>query len=256
MSIKIGHATVDEKGTWKNGAAGDNTGGEVCIRSWYNRPWNVILRCTDSKMAEKIAVAMERACANNKIGYDQNQRNTLLTQARKVGYNPAKVTTKCETDCSALVSLCCMYAGIKESALYKSGNSSTTSVLRSRLLATGKFKALTASKYLTSGDYLKRGDILLYEGHHTAVALENGSKAIKTSTSTKETSTLKAGQKVKLTKVSLYASATAGTAAGKISGTYYLWDSKVSNGRVRITNSASNVGKAGQITGWIKKSAI
>ena len=35
------------------------------------------------------------------------------------------------------------------------------------------------------------------------------------------------------------------------SGTYYIWDNEIINGRIRITNSKSNVGKAGQVTGWI-----
>ena len=45
------------------------------------------------------------------------------------------------------------------------------------MLATGEFELLTEPKYLVSDEYVKRGDILLYEFHHTAVVLENGSKA-------------------------------------------------------------------------------
>lgn len=177
MANRIAHASHDENGKYKGGKAGDQTGSEVYIRTWYNRPWNYVIRCKDANMREKIAYAMERACANNKIGYDQNQRNTLLSYARKVGYDPGKVTTACETDCSALVTLACIYAGVKESALYIGGNSATTTTIRSRLMNTGKFETLTASKYLSSSEYLLRGDILLYEGHHVAVAIDNGSKS-------------------------------------------------------------------------------
>lgn len=179
---KIGHASGDERGKLSGGTAGDQTGREVYTRAWYNRPWNVILRATDGAIREKIATAMEAACANDLIGYDQNQRNTLLTQARKVGYDPGKVTAACECDCSSLVSVCCMYAGVAESALYVSNNCATTSTLKSRLLATGKFTALTSNNYLTSANYLLRGDILLYEGNHTAVNLEAGSATATTST--------------------------------------------------------------------------
>jgi len=45
------------------------------------------------------------------------------------------------------------------------------------LLATGEFELLTEPKYLVSDEYVKRGDILLYEFHHTAVVLKDGSKA-------------------------------------------------------------------------------
>lgn len=172
----IGHACKDEYGKYKNGKSGDQTKVEVYIRSWYKRPWSHVIRFNDVTMREKIAICMEHSCANNLIGYDQNQRNTLLTQARKVGYDPAKVIVPCETDCSADVSLCCIYAGVPESVLYVGGNSCTTSTLRNRLLSTGKVTVLTDSKYRISDAYLLRGDILLYEGHHVAVNLTDGSK--------------------------------------------------------------------------------
>ena len=168
----IAHASLDEHGNIKGGNAGDQTGKEVCIRSWYNRPWNVTLRFHDPDMREKCAYAMERAAANNNIGYDQNQRNSLLKAARAYGYDPGKVTTRCETDCSALVTLACIYAGIAEEALVKSGNSATTSTLKSRLKATGEIQIFTTPAYTAHTDKLIRGDILLYEGHHTAVVVQ------------------------------------------------------------------------------------
>lgn len=169
MQVLIAHASKDEDSKYKNGKAGDQTGQEVVIRSWYNRPWNVVIRPKDTKTANKIADAMERAANNDHIGYDQNQRNTALTEARKVGYDPGRITKDVETDCSALVSLACMYAGIPETALYKSGNSATTSTLRSRLKATGKFTEFTSKDYTAQTGKLVRGDILLSEGHHVAV---------------------------------------------------------------------------------------
>jgi peptidoglycan hydrolase-like protein with peptidoglycan-binding domain len=41
---------------------------------------------------------------------------------------------------------------------------------------TGKFEVLTDQRYLKSPDCIYRGDILLYEGHHVAVNLEDGAK--------------------------------------------------------------------------------
>ena len=170
----IGHASSDEKGKLSGGIAGDNNKKEVCIRTWYNRPWNVVLICKDATMREKIAAAMQAACENDYIGYDQAQRNTLLTYARPVGYNPALVKMDCECDCSSLVSVCCMYAGISESVLFKANNCCTTSTLRKALMSTGLFDEYTDSKYIASEDYLPRGAILLYEGHHTAICLTDG----------------------------------------------------------------------------------
>ena len=188
----IGHASGDEHHRLRGGKAGEQNGREVFTRSWYNRPWNCTIEFKDPAMAEKAAVAMEHACANSHIGYDQDQRNTLLYEARKYGYDPGKVTKDVETDCSALAALCCMYAGIPESALYKGGNSAYTGNLRSLLNNTGKVIVHTDKKYLTSGDYNKRGTILLYEGHHVAIQLEDGDEIKKQkATEAKKTETKK-----------------------------------------------------------------
>ena len=37
MAVKIGHASIDERGKISGGKAGDQTGKEVCIRDWYNK---------------------------------------------------------------------------------------------------------------------------------------------------------------------------------------------------------------------------
>lgn len=60
-----------------------------------------------------------------------------------------------------------------------------------------------------------------------------------------------AGMKLTLGNVPLYASASAKTAAGRADGVYYTWDAKAVSGRMRITNRAASVGKAGEVTGWI-----
>lgn len=69
-------------------------------------------------------------------------------------------------------------------------------------------------------------------------------------------SSVTAGAKVTLSSTKLYASSTASSSSGTKTGTYYIWDSSVINGRVRITNTSSNVGKSGQVTGWVNVSDI
>ena len=54
----------------------------------------------------------------------------------------------------------------------------------------------------------------------------------------------------------LYISSTAEKKSAVITGTYYLWDSEVVRGRVKITNMPENIGKAGQVTGWISAAAV
>ena len=65
---------------------------------------------------------------------------------------------------------------------------------------------------------------------------------------------LVAGAELHLQRVPLYVSSTAVSAAGTVSGTYYVWSAEPADGRVRITNRADRVGQAGQVTGWISVS--
>lgn len=169
--IKIGQASRDERMRYSGGISGDQDGKEVAIREWYNRPWNKVLRCKDSKKAGKIAQAMEKACRNDYIGYDQSQRTTLYSLCKANGWKIEDIKTSCETDCSALVSVCVNAAGIKVSGDIYTGNEANA------LLRTEEFELLMAPKYLLSDEYLRRGDILLYEFHHTAIALQDGKKA-------------------------------------------------------------------------------
>lgn len=167
--MRIGHASSDENGKYKNGKAGDQNGREVYVRDYYNRPFLIVLRAKTSVAQEKIAQAMERACANDHIGYDQNQRTTLFTEAKKVNFDLSKITNDCETDCSALVAVCVNAAGISVSKDCYTGN------LKDVLLRTGMFDIAYESQTNTAPEsIIIRGDILLYPYHHVAVALDSG----------------------------------------------------------------------------------
>lgn len=170
MSVSIGHASIDERGQISGGQAGDQTRSEVCIRSWYDKGWNKVIRPKHSDVAEKIAAAMEAACANDNIGYDQSQRTTLYSCAKAVDWNISSIKVPCETDCSALVAVCVNAAGITVSKDIYTGNEAAA------LQKTGAFSIFTDSSYLRQDSYLRRGDILLKEGSHTAVVLSDGSK--------------------------------------------------------------------------------
>lgn len=170
--MRIGHASIDEHGKISGGNAGDQTGKEVCIRTWYSRNWTYVLRCKDSKIAEKMAIACEQGCNNNNIGYDQNQRNTLRNFAYANNFNLATISSKCECDCSSFMTVCAECAGVK--IPYNGNNAPTTRTMKKAFVSTGLFDVLTDIKYLSKPDNLKRGDILVYEGHHTVMALDNG----------------------------------------------------------------------------------
>lgn len=174
MAVTVGSARSDENGKAYSGKAGDQKNGkEVSTQNWYkhSKGWRVF-RAKSADAAAKIAQAMKAACANDKIGYDQWQRNTLYTQAAKVGFDPGRVTVACETDCSALVRVCCAFAGIIGlPSDFRTGN------MPANLLATGAFVELKGSKYTDQSIYLGAGDILVTKtSGHTVVVLTNGSK--------------------------------------------------------------------------------
>ena len=172
--MRIGHASIDERGKAKSGIAGDQTGKEVCIRNWYSKPWDYMLRCVDPNKAELMAQACEAGCGNNHIGYDQNQRNSLRTQAKLCGMKLDRIMVDCETDCSAFMAVCAECAGID--IPYNAGNAPTTSSMKNAFMKTGWFKLFTEPIYTTLDKYLKRGDILVKSGSHTVMVLDNGTK--------------------------------------------------------------------------------
>lgn len=176
MAVKIGHASISENGTIR-GTAGDQNGKEVCTRNWYkhSKGWYT-LRCKNTAMRCMIAEAMEKACANNQIGYDQNENDTLWDNVKNKGFDPSKTTKKVETDCARLVRVCCQYA------CEQVGNGKTipdfyTATLANTLVKTGLFEKLTADKYCKQDNFLLRGDIQVTRSKgHTWVVLSNGDK--------------------------------------------------------------------------------
>ena len=173
MAVLIGHASISEKGTI-NGTKGDSTGKEVCTRSWYSKPWDYMAIHPDANARERHAKAIEQACANNNIGYGQNDRNTLNAQAKAVGYDLSKIKIKCNCDCSSLQNVAAVASGAP--GVSYGSNGWTTSSMLAALKAAG-YKIITASAYLTSSAYCVRGAIYVKAGSHTVCGLSNGSKA-------------------------------------------------------------------------------
>ncbi len=173
MAVKIGSARNGETGKPTNNKAGDQTGKEVSVQNWYlhSKGWRVF-RCKDPAKAEKMADQMQAACDNPYIGYDQYQRHTLYKVAQAMAWELAKVKTKCETDCSALIRTIMASVGIFVPEDFRTGN------MPGYLLKSGQFVELTGDKYQKQSAYLKRGDILVTgTSGHTVMVLSNGSKA-------------------------------------------------------------------------------
>lgn len=190
MAVKVGSARIDENGKTHGGKAGDQNGKEVSTQAWYRhkKGWRV-LRCKSADKADKIARAMQAACDNANIGYDQYQRDTLYNLAKTVDFDPGRVKTPCETDCSALVRVCLAYAGITVKN-FRTPNEASI------LLRSGEFIELKESRYTDQSSYLRRGDILVTRTQgHTVVVLSNGSKAETTPAEETPRTILKRGMK-------------------------------------------------------------
>lgn len=157
-TIYIGHASIDEHGKIAGGSAGDQNKKEVCKRKYYlhSKGW-YLLRPKSIEHAQAIAKAMLQACANNNIGYDQNNRLGVIKHG-----TDAKVKTEC--DCSSLVRQC-----VKEGTGKDPGDF-TTSNEKSKLQATGLFEKPVA---VTSSTVICDGDVLVTKTKgHTAIAVE------------------------------------------------------------------------------------
>lgn len=163
--VIIGSARIDENGHASGGQAGDQTGKEVSTQNYYlhEKGW-VVVRAIEPQIREAIARDMEWACANNNIGYDQNQNKTLYDVAKPVGFNCSLVGKPCETDCGRLVRVCVLYAGVTVRDFYTGDEVQA-------LLDTGAFEVVN----VPMPDGLMRGDILVTKTKgHTAVVLTNG----------------------------------------------------------------------------------
>lgn len=175
----ISNSGSDENKQYHGGTAGDQTGKEWQLRSWYSRQWTCVIRWPDITVGTLLAQLAIDAALNDKIGYDQYQRDTFWKEVQKVGYLPKNITKPCEEDCTAGVNGLVHCAGhllniaalkaIPETGI-RSGN------MRSAYKKAG-FKVLTDDKYLNGTAYLLPGDILLYDNHHAATNVTKGKKA-------------------------------------------------------------------------------
>lgn len=181
MSIIFGSARIDENGNITGGAAGDQTGNEVSTQGYYmhSQGW-YCLRPKSVDIANKIAQAMQQACNNNNIGYDQNQRNTVITQLKAYGSLGA-IKTKCEADCSSLVRACILQASGKDVGDFTTG--SEASILEVSGLFEKRFSVSSESQ-------LYNGDVLVTKTKgHTVIVVSGRARSGGATTSWKATGT-------------------------------------------------------------------
>lgn len=189
MGLIVGSARIDENGNLKNGKTGDQTRKEVSTQAYYThkKGWYV-LRAKSVAHANALATAMKQACNNNKIGYDQNERNGVIAQLKKYG-SLDKIARATECDCSSLVRACIIQATGKDVGNITTANEASV------LEASGLFEA---KKSVNGEGMLYNGDILVTKtkGHTVIVVSGRARSTVATSnTSTATKSYLSKGDK-------------------------------------------------------------
>lgn len=139
--------------------------GELSIRKLEDSGrWVYVYRPTSSVKADRLADAAEATCRNVNVGYSwYSDRTTFWKELSAAGYDPAKIKTPCNGDCSAGVAAWANVAGIAVDP------NMTTRSEDSVLLGSRQFMRLP---YM-GPKYLHRGDVLWRSGH-TAVVIDNG----------------------------------------------------------------------------------
>lgn len=169
MSVKIGHAAIDENGNITGGTAGDQTGKEVKISNYYSPKggWDYTIRAKSRMIAFDMATVCRALCSDDKVGYSQGARNSLHNELKAIGYDIKRLSEmkKCNTDCSAFMVACAITAGAK--SMEYTGNAPTTRTMRKAFAESGDFMILDGDENPLIGD------IRVKEGVHT-VMIVNG----------------------------------------------------------------------------------
>lgn len=110
-----GWASQSEKRS-VNGRKGDQTRKEVRLGHYYDFGQTEFIRFKSKMRGKKAARAMIAICKNDNIGYGQNDRTTLFTQSREIGWNLKKISQikKCNCDCAEICACAINFAYRKE----------------------------------------------------------------------------------------------------------------------------------------------
>ena len=197
----IVHSSIDENRRARGGKAGDQTGREVCTRSWYSKPWGMVLRYRDAAVAKKARDIAIKLANSNLVGYDQNERNGLYKQLERNGWDVDKYIAsgvKTECDCSSFVyaCYCCVIAEMRGLA------NAPTTVTSKNFYKSHGFAVMLSSEYTTSASRLLPGDLLNKSGSHIVMfagtnvrVASNASANISSCAATSGSTTLRKGSR-------------------------------------------------------------
>lgn len=197
----IVHSSIDENRHARGGKAGDQTSREVCTRSWYSKPWGMVLRYRDAAVAKQARDIAIKLANSNLVGYDQNERNSLYKELERNGWDVDKYIrsgVKTECDCSSFVyaCYCCVIAEMRGLS-----NAPTTVTSKNFYKAHG-FDVMLSSEYTASASKLLPGDLLNKSGSHIVMfagtnvrVASNESANISSGAATSGSATLRKGSR-------------------------------------------------------------
>ena len=199
----VSNSGGDQNGGIRGGKAGDQTGRQWRITSWYDFGQNYVIRFKDRQIANTFATVSIYAAENNKVGYDQNQRTTYAVQLEKAGWDPRKIKTACEDDCSAGVlaniKAALILTGHKKQAEKINIHGYTGNLVLIIRNCGIEVQIFTSAAYCRSNQYQLPGDINNNSSRHVNVNLGVGSK-MKTSDVTGKKEVIKKVTKDKCVK--------------------------------------------------------
>ena len=181
--VRVSNCGHDENGRYAGGKAGDQTGDEYCLKTWYSRPWDYIIRWRDEELGNLFADLAIEAALNDQIGYDQGtagnsgDRYTFRKQMQAAGWRPSNIKTACEADCSESTIVLIRAVGhLKEIKELQECNATYTGNMMNyfRSAAGKKYFVVLQGAYLTDPSLARRGDINLNVAHHVNVTVDNG----------------------------------------------------------------------------------
>ena len=271
------HFVVDDKNiyqllplnenAWHAGDGGNGTGNRqsIAIEICENPESN---RATAEKNAQQLTASLMKKCgiplSNVKQHYDWNGKNCPhIIRARKNGWSDFVAAVKKEYE--ALTSP----APAKPSTSGGAGKIAVGSIVQ---FTGGKVYASSTATQEASRRNASRCKVTATApgAKHPFHCISQDGKGVygwvdaeevgADSGSTAKPENLYAkGRAVRLNNTALYGSASSKTAAGRKTGTFYLYDGVEISGRYRITTSAANCGKTptgNYVTGYINKADI
>ena len=164
----------------------NNPAKDAQVQSWYNHPWDAVLRPTNKELAALSANMQIAACNNNNIIYIWGG-TTYHSQLAANGYDPSAIKVQCGTDCMGSV-----YANVKGACkklgIDCSGIPDLGTFYADTLVSKLGYKKFTDYDHVATDAHAERGDVYVQYATHAAMYVGNGQYSDSSSSGSSESS--------------------------------------------------------------------